>query len=74
MNARIIVLGLTVYLTLLMMVPTAGLANGALNFSYQPPSAKSLQYDRQMVKEAPPKNKVGADVFPYTVLSWRARV
>lgn len=69
MNARVIVLSLTVSLTLLMMVPSIGLANGALNLSYKPPSAKSLKYDRQMVEEAPPKNKVGADDFPYTVMS-----
>ena len=74
MNTRIIVLSLTVCLSLLMVMPTAGLANGELNFSYQPPSVKCLQYDRQMVKKAPPKNKVGEDVFPYTVLSWRPRL
>ena len=74
MNARVIILCLTVSLTLLMMVPTAGLANGEPNISYQPPSAKSFQYDRQMVKDALTKHKAGAEVFPYTVLSWRPRL
>ena len=72
MNARIIVLGLTVSITLMMILQSVGLANETLNLSYQPSSAKSLKYDRQMVKEAPAVNKVSAAVSPYTVVSWRS--
>ena len=71
MNARVIVLSLTVSLTLLVMLPSVGLANEALNLPYQKPSTKSLKYDQQMVEAVPFKNKVSTDVSPYTVLSWR---
>lgn len=72
MKTRIIVLGVTVSITIMMMVPGVGMAAEAGNLSYQPSSVKSLKYDRQMVEKAPAKNKVRAGASPYTVLSWRS--
>ena len=71
MKARIIVLGLTVRLALLMIISSVGLANGAENGIYKLPSEQGLQYDHQMVEKAPEKSKSASPALPYTVLSWR---
>jgi len=72
MHARLILLGLTVSLALLMTIPSVGLANGTEKGIYKSSSEQGLQYDHQMVEKAPAKSKKATQVWPYTVLSWRS--
>ena len=71
MNVRLILLGLAISITLLMTIPSVGLANGFEKSTIKSSSEQKLKYDSQMVEKAPAKSKRVAPGLSYTVMSWR---
>ena len=71
MNARIIVLGLTVCLALLVVIPRIGLASETEKGTNKRSRDKDLYYDHKMVEKAPAKSTKALPALPYTVMSWR---
>ena len=72
MNARLILLGLTVSLTLLLTLPTTGLGSEHLKAINKPTADQGFQYDRQMVEGAPEKKGPQKPVLPCIVLAWES--
>jgi hypothetical protein len=71
MYTRIIILGLTISLTLIMATPSVGLATESQKGINKSPIGQGLQYDHKMVEKAPAKRKKESPVLPYIILSWR---
>ena len=71
MNTRLLLLSVTVSLTLLMTIPSVGLANGFEKSTCKSSSEQKLKYDPKMVEKVPAKSKRVAPGLSYTVMSWR---